>query len=150
MSVWRFSAEKTNTIEDLTSKVSKVSCFTVNFEVPGGPGQKRQQYRGCRPLPRQITRGRAIFFPERLGLRAVALPVLTSDGICYVSVGPDVQIACGSMIFVRQRPCLSQTERLVFFERLRLRAVAVFFVPNGTASRKLSGSSFSRCSDCVR
>ena len=32
LSVWRFSAGKTNTIEDLTSKVSKVTSFTVNFE----------------------------------------------------------------------------------------------------------------------
>ena len=29
--VWRFSAGKTNTIEDLTSKVWKVTCFTVHF-----------------------------------------------------------------------------------------------------------------------
>ena len=46
LSVWRFSVGIRNTIEELTSKVFKVSCFTVKFEVPAGPAPERQHYRG--------------------------------------------------------------------------------------------------------
>ena len=35
--VWRFSGGKTNTIEDLTSKASKVTCFTVEIVASAGP-----------------------------------------------------------------------------------------------------------------
>ena len=60
-----------------------------------------------------------------LGLRAVALLLFTSDGICEVSVGPDGQIACGGVKLVDQLQCLSHNEGVVFFEMLRLRAVAM-------------------------
>ena len=36
LSVWRFSAGKTNTIEEMASKVSNLPCFTVHFATPAG------------------------------------------------------------------------------------------------------------------
>ena len=47
--VWRFSAGKTNTIGDLTPKVSKVSCFTVHFAAPARAARIRQPLSRTRP-----------------------------------------------------------------------------------------------------
>ena len=41
-----FSARKTNTIEDLTPKVAKVSYFTVHFAPPPGQPESDDPYRG--------------------------------------------------------------------------------------------------------
>ena len=51
--VWRFSVGKTNTIDDLTPKVTKVPCFTVHFAAPPRAGRIR------RPLSR-IRAGRSL------------------------------------------------------------------------------------------
>ena len=44
--VWRFSVGISNTIEELTSKVAKVTCFTVHFAVPSRAARIWQPYRG--------------------------------------------------------------------------------------------------------
>ena len=51
--VWRFSAGKTNTIEDLAPKVAKVPCFTVHFAAPARAARIRRplsRIRACRAL----------------------------------------------------------------------------------------------------
>ena len=44
--VWRFSVGKTNTMEELTSKVWKVTCFTVQVGIPVRAARICQHYRG--------------------------------------------------------------------------------------------------------
>ena len=41
-----FSVIILNTIEEVASRIAKVTCFIVEIVVPAGPPRKRQQYRG--------------------------------------------------------------------------------------------------------
>ena len=41
-----FSVGILNTIGKVTSRIAKVTCFTVGIVVPAGPPRKRQHYRG--------------------------------------------------------------------------------------------------------
>ena len=50
--VWRFSVGISNTIEELTSKVAKVTCFTVHFAVLPRAARIWQHYRGFALLGR--------------------------------------------------------------------------------------------------
>ena len=55
--VWPFSARKTNTIEDLTPKVAKVSYFTVHFAPPPRAARIRRPLSRIRP-GRALRRGK--------------------------------------------------------------------------------------------
>ena len=44
--VWRFSVGISNTIEEVTPKVSKVQCFTVQIGIPVRAARNRQRYGG--------------------------------------------------------------------------------------------------------
>ena len=47
-----FSAGILNTIGKVTSRIAKVTCFTVEIVLPAGPPRKRQHYRGFDHLGR--------------------------------------------------------------------------------------------------
>ena len=55
--VWPFSTRKTNTIEDLTPKVAKVSYFTVHFAPPPRAARIRRPLSRIRP-GRALRRGK--------------------------------------------------------------------------------------------
>ena len=55
--VWPFSTGKTNTIEDLTPKVAKVSSFTVHFPPPHRAARIRRPLSRIRP-GRALRRGK--------------------------------------------------------------------------------------------
>ena len=55
--VWPFSVRKTNTIEDLTPKVAKVSYFTVHFALYSGAARIRRPLSRIRP-GRALRRGK--------------------------------------------------------------------------------------------
>ena len=90
--VWRFSVGKANPIEEVTSTVSKVTCFTVHIGGSGVPAPEREHYRGWWHLACQFTRGSGDFFSDVLRLRAVALFICASMGIYYVSERPFGQL----------------------------------------------------------
>ena len=79
--VCRFSAGKTNTIEELESEASKVTCFTVHIEGSGESAPERQHCRGWRTLARRFPRGSGNFFSEVLRSRAVVLSFSSSTVI---------------------------------------------------------------------
>ena len=68
--VWRFSARKTSTIEDLTPKVAKVSYFTVHFALYSGAARIRRPLSRIRP-GRALRRGKGATQRKRRGQNTV-------------------------------------------------------------------------------